>query len=110
MTQHCKPPSSCSHRASKPQWWCDVAAEGCLRPTQPTHEGEYSDADACYVHPNGYYMVCTACYRTGRALDQELLLEPLLKFLNHLTSPILQPKLSDCLPTSFGLPAPDPKA
>ena len=26
VTQHCKPPSSCSHRASKPQWWCDVAA------------------------------------------------------------------------------------
>ena len=70
LAGHREPPV---RRASKPQWWCDVGSRHCLRPTQPTHEGQYPDSDVCFAHPNGGYVVCEACYRTGRARNAELL-------------------------------------
>jgi calcium/calmodulin-dependent protein kinase I len=60
--------STTARRASRPQWWCDVGTGHCLRPTQPENEH-----DVCYVHPNGQYVCCEACYRTGRALNAEML-------------------------------------
>ena len=79
IKQHCSPQDrtgemdAAALRASKPQWWCDVAGERCVRPSQPTHEGQYSEADMYYAHPNGQYMVCTHCFQSGRAADSELL-------------------------------------
>ena len=62
----------------QPHWWCDVAAEGCLRPEQPTHAGQYDPFDRCWAHPDGQYMVCEACYAAGEAehMDVLRLLEP----------------------------------
>ena len=49
-----------------PPWWCDVAGEGCLRPTEPKRIDEYSCNHRCW-HLNQTYMVCEVCYRAGRA-------------------------------------------
>ena len=51
----------------QPHWWCDVAAEGCLRPEQPTHADQYDPRDRCWAHPDGQYMVCESCYASGEA-------------------------------------------
>ena len=74
-TAHLKPkaPEESSRPAPRPQWWCDVGTRHCLRPSQPTYEGQYDEDDVCYAHPNGQYICCGACYRTGRAMNTELL-------------------------------------
>jgi len=55
-------------------WWCDVAAEGCLRPTEPTRSDHYSADHRCW-HLNHTYMVCEVCYRAGRAEHSDELIE-----------------------------------
>lgn len=57
----------------QPHWWCDVAAEGCLRPEQPTHACQYDPEDRCWVHPDGTYMACEACYAAGNAEHADVL-------------------------------------
>lgn len=57
----------------QPHWWCDVAAEGCVRPEQPTHEAQYDAHDRCWAHPNGVYVVCQACYASGQAEHMDVL-------------------------------------
>ena len=59
--------------APHPVWWCDVAADGCLRPEQPTHEDQYDANDRCWAHPNGTYMVCEACHAAGCAEHMDVL-------------------------------------
>ena len=55
-------------------WWCDVGAEGCLRPTEPTRIDDYSADHRCW-HLNHTYMVCEVCYRAGRAEHSDELIE-----------------------------------
>ena len=81
------------------RWWCDVGAEGCLRPTEPTRidgrwRPDYSADHRCWHlnrsrsrsiaisarrtttrHLNHTYMVCEVCYRAGRAEHSDELIE-----------------------------------
>jgi hypothetical protein len=61
-----------SDQEPQPHWWCDVGGAGCVRPEQPTHKGQYSPRDRCWAHPNGEYMVCEACYRSGDVLVEHM--------------------------------------
>ena len=47
-------------------WWCDVAAQGCLRPTASTSEKPYDPTHRCWQF-NGVYMVCEYCHASGQA-------------------------------------------
>ena len=51
----------------QPHWWCDVAGDGCVRPEQPTHNGQYDPHDRCWAHPDGHYIACDVCYASGEA-------------------------------------------
>ena len=42
-------------------WWCDRAADGCLRPVE---RPDYPTDHACWAH-NGY-TVCRSCYESGQ--------------------------------------------
>ena len=48
-------------------WWCDVATEGCLRPTANAVHGDCYPPGRFWYREN--YCVCEACYRSGHAED-----------------------------------------
>lgn len=59
--------------ASSLPWWCDVAGEGCLRPTESTSLGQYAPDHRCWS--NGASYVCEVCLGTGQAEHKEELAE-----------------------------------
>ena len=48
-------------------WWCDVAGDGCLRPTARAAHGDAYEPGKFWYREN--YAVCEACYLSGAAED-----------------------------------------
>jgi len=55
-------------------WWCDVAGEGCKRPTEPTSLEQYAAEDRCWAF-GSTYMVCEVCVGSAEAMHPGPLVE-----------------------------------
>ena len=80
VTTHCEPTVEAKVVKKAPSaevaWWCDAAGDGCLRPSQPTHEGQYDAGHRCWANnelASASYMLCEVCYNSGRAQTSDAL-------------------------------------